>query len=102
MRRFRYIILILSLILGDVFFFPVSSDVRIFGVLCLYAILIKLLKFKSKTTFGISLVLLFFSYFFYVFSDPSVFAKPVVPVAERAAVWLYLFLVIGVIQKWRE
>lgn len=102
MQKPRYILLIFALILGDVFFFPVSSDIRIFGILCLYAILIKLLKFKSKTTFGISLVLLFISYFFYVLSDPSVFAKPVVPVAERFAVWLYLFLVIGVIQKWRE
>lgn len=102
MKKPRYILLILALIAGDVFFFPVNSDARIFGILLLYSILTKRLHWRSQTTFIVTLVLFLSSFLLYVFTDPATFHQPLVPATERLAVWVYLFLVIGVIQKWRE
>lgn len=101
MSKFAYL-LILLLILGDIFLFVVSSDIRIFGILILYAFFIKTLKLKSNVTFALSLILLIFAYVQFIFSDPVVFITPGEPVAEKTAVWVFLFLVIGIIQKWRE
>lgn len=93
---------VLIFILGDVLLFPASSDVRIFGILFLFVCLIKLFKLTSSTTFLFSLILLVISYVLFISTDPLLYYKPVVPAAERFSVWLYLFLVIGVIQKWKE
>ena len=102
MKKPRYILLILALIAGDVFFFQVSSDARIFTLLLLYIVLMKRLQWRSHTTFIVTLVLFLSSFLLYVFTDPAKFHQPLIPATERLAVWLYLFLVIGVIQKWRE
>lgn len=101
MRIFSYI-LILSLILADVFLFALSSDPRIFGILILYIFFIKTLKYKSNATFALSLVLLILAYIQFLFSKPIVFITPGEPVAEKTAVWVFLFIVIGIVQKWRE
>ncbi len=102
MQKPRYILLVLGLILGDVFFFPVSSDVRIFGVLFLYIVLTRRLHWRSRTTFILALILFLLSFILYLFTDSVRFHEPLIPATERVAVWMYLFLVIGVIQKWRE
>lgn len=101
MRKFSYFF-IFSLILGDVFLFAVSSDLRIWGILILYAFFVKTLKLKSGAAFVLSLILLVFAYIQFLFSNPIVFITPGAPTAERTAVWVFLFLVIGIIQKWRE
>lgn len=102
MKRSRYIIAILGLILSDVFFFPISADVRIFGILFLYIVLTKRLRWHSRTTFILTLILFLLSFTLYLFTDPARLHEVLIPATERLAVWVYLLLVIGVIQKWRE
>lgn len=102
MQKLRYVILILGLILGDVFFFQISSDIRIFGILFLYFVLVKRLQWRSRTTFILTLVLFLLSFVLYLFTDSAKFHEPLIPATERLAVWVYLLLVVGVIQKWRE
>lgn len=102
MHRLFYIFFILIAIVLDIFLFQISSDIRIFGILFFYIVLIKLFKLKSNATFMLALILFLFAYLQYVFTDPVVFSQPVVPRSERTAVWVYLFLVIGVIQRSRE
>ncbi len=102
MQKPRYILLIYLFILGDVFFFPVSSDFRIFGLLGIYIFLIRRYHWKSVNTFVLTLMIFLLTYILYVFTDPAAFHQPLVPAAERLAVWAYLFLIVGVVQKWRE
>lgn len=95
-------LLILGLILGDVFLFSISSDIRIFGILFLYIVLTKRLRWSSQTTFTLTLVLFLLSFILYLFTDQAKFHQPRIPATERLAVWVYLLMVVGVIQKWRE
>ena len=97
-----YLIPILVLILGDVFFFTISSDLRIFGIILIFIYTTRRYRLKSDATFLFALLLFLLTYIQYIFSDPALFHQPIVPTVEKTAVWLYLFLVIGVIQKWRE
>lgn len=101
MHIFSYLF-ILVLVLWDIFLLAVSSDIRIFGILILYAFFVKTLKLKSNVAFILSLILLFLAYVQFLFSNPIVFITPGEPVAEKTAVWVFLFLVVGIIQKWRE
>jgi len=103
MRKFSYF-LILLLIFWDVFLFVRSSDIRIFAILLIYIFFIKILKLKSNTAFIFSLILLFLAYIQFLFSNPVVFANPgpTPPTSEKTAVWVFLLMVVGIIQKWRE
>ena len=96
--------IIILLILGDALFFQLNSDWRTFPILIFYIFLIIRYKITANTTFLICLVLFLFMYVHYIFSPPAVFETqyPLAPFGEKIAVWLYLFLVIGVIQRWRE
>lgn len=105
MHRYFYYALVFLLILGDIFLFRESSDIRIFGVLLIYGIFIKFLKLKSNTTLLFSLILLVLAYIeFILFSNPAYFLNPETapPASERTAVWAFLLLVVGLIQKWKE
>lgn len=82
-------------IFADIFFLNKSSDLIIFSILVLYLFFIKIFELKSKLTFLLSLVLLTVMFFDYLLTGTSVST-------EKAAVWLILFLIIGVIQQWRE
>lgn len=95
---------LILLILADVLFFEKSSDWRTFPILIFYIFLIIRYKIRANATFFICLFLFFLIYVQYIFSNPATFniQYPSVPFGEKIAVWLYLFLVIGVIQKWRE
>lgn len=99
-----FYIFILLLILGDIFFFTLSSDIRIFGILLTYVIFIKLLKLRSNSAFIFSLILLLLAYTSFIFSDVTYFANPGpnIPFSEKAAVWTFLLMVVGIVQKWRE
>ena len=103
-RRFLALFPIILLILGDALFFQTNSDWRTFPILIFYIFLIIRYKITANTTFLICLVLFLFMYVHYIFSPPAVFETqyPLAPFGEKIAVWLYLFLVIGVIQRWRE
>lgn len=103
-NKFFHVVPIILLILGDVLFFQKSSDWRTFPILIFYVFLILCFKLRANTTFFICLFLFLLIYIHFVFSPLSVFESqyPVLPAGEKIAVWLYLFLVIGVVQKWRE
>jgi len=104
MHRFSYIIIIFLLILGDITLFTQSSDIRIFTLLIIYWLLIKTIKLNSRTTFIFSLIFLILAYFQFILSDIRYFDNPGpnIPFSEKAAVWAFLFMVVGIIQKWRE
>lgn len=82
-------------IFGDILFLSKSSDLIIFSILILSVFFIKIFELKSKLTFLLCLALLTTMFFSYLFTETSI-------PTEKAAVWLVLFLIIGVIQKWRE
>lgn len=104
MHRYSYYTLIFLLILGDVFLFKESSDIRIFGLVFVYLFFLTFLKLKSKETFIFALAFLIEAYIQFLFSNRAYFLNPdtAAPPSERLAVWTFLFLVIGIIQKWRE
>lgn len=108
-RQLKYVsflkfIPIILLILIDALFFAKSSDWRTFPILIFYIFMIIRYKLRANTTFFICLFLFFLIYVQYIFSSPATFESqyPVVPFGEKIAVWLYLFLTIGVIQKWKK
>lgn len=82
-------------IVADILFFKKSSDYFTFGILLLYLFFMKIFQIKSKSTFLLCLALLIMMFVSYLFTGTSV-------LTEKAAVWLILFLIIGVIQQWRE
>ena len=102
--RFLALSPIILLILGDALLFQDNSDWRTFPILIFYIFLIVRYKITANTTFIICLVFFLFMYVHYIFSPHVLFESqyPFSPFGEKIAVWLYLFLVIGVIQRWRE
>lgn len=72
-----------------------SSDIVIFGALLLYGFFIKIFKIMSTFTFLFCLGLLVLMYILYLFTGPSIST-------EKAAVWLVLFMAMGILQQWRE
>lgn len=72
-----------------------SSDIVIFSALLLYGFFIKIFRIKSTFTFLLCLGLLVLMSIEYLFTGASI-------LTEKAAVWLILFLGIGVIQQWKE
>lgn len=82
-------------ILIDIFLLNKSSDLITFTILSFYVFFIKLFKIKSKQTFLLCIGLLIVMFINFLFTGPSI-------PAEKAAVWLVLFLTVGVIQQWKE
>ena len=83
------------MVLVDIFMIPRMSDVRTYGTLFLYAIDTWVIERKSKTTFIGCLALLLLMYVLYLFTGTS-------EQTEKVAVWLFLLLLIGVVQIWNE
>lgn len=90
-----FLSLFVASIFADILFLNKSLDIIIFSVLIIYLVFLKTFDLKSKSTFLISLGLLIIMFVSYLFTGTSVST-------EKAAVWLVLFLVVGVIQQWRE
>lgn len=89
------IVLLSIAIFVDIFFVKTSSDFVIFGILFIYVIFTKIFHLKSESIFLLCLGLLVAMFISYLFSGSSV-------PAEKAAVWLVLFLAVGIVQQWRE
>lgn len=87
--------ILVSLVLADIFMIPGSSDVRTYGLLLAYVVDSAVVKRTSKVTFLGCLALLMLMYVAYLFTGTSV-------QTEKAAVWLFLLLVVGVVQLWKE
>lgn len=79
----------------DIFFVKTSSDIVIFGILLLYGVFIKMFQIKSRRTFFLCLALLVAMFINFLFTGTSVST-------EKAAVWLVLFMALGIFQQWRE
>lgn len=79
----------------DIFFVKTSSDMVIFGILLVYGIFVKMFQIKSRRTFLLCLALLAAMFINFLFTGTSVST-------EKAAVWLVLFMVLGIFQQWRE
>jgi len=90
-----FLTIIVLAVLADILLIPQSSDIRIFLTLGLYGISIMLYKLTGRYTFLFCLVLLGIMFIEFLFTSTS-------ESTEKAAVWLYLFLAIGIIQKLRE
>ncbi len=82
-------------IVADIFWLPGSSDLRIFSILMLYWLAIRVHNLKSQFTLYVALGLLILTFIEYLLSGPSA-------ETEKAAVWFVLFLLIGIITKWKE
>ncbi len=89
------LILLGTFIFADILFIKTSSDVVIFSILLIYMIFIKILKLSSKLTFLFCIGFLTVMSIDYFFNGASVST-------EKAAVWLILFLTVGVVQEWKE
>ena len=87
--------LIIVVIFADSIFLKENSDFVIFSILILYVVLIKMFQIKSKSTFLLCLTLLGTMFISYMFTGTSIST-------EKAAVWLVLFLGIGIFQQWKE
>ena len=88
---------VITIIFADILFLKKSSDLMFFGILIFYIIFINIFHLKSRSTFLISLTLLIMMFVSYLFTETSISTS-----TEKAAVWLVLFLIVGVIQQWRE
>jgi len=93
-KKIALALLVVSIFI-DIFFVKISSDIVIFGILLLYGIFIKMFQIKSRRTFLLCLALLFTMFINFLFTGTSVST-------EKAAVWLVLFMALGIFQQWRE
>lgn len=82
-------------VLIDVFVFETGSDLRLFGLVFFWLILIKIYKLKSDITLKMTLVYLFILFLLFIFARSQ-------PYTDRVATWIYMFLIIGVFQQFRE
>ena len=97
LKENKRIILSLTIvaIFVDIFFIDKSSDVIIFSILLIYGVSVKMSKIKSRLTFLLCLALLGTMFVNYLSTGTSV-------ATEKAAVWLVLFMAVGIFQQWRE
>lgn len=85
--------------IADVFFIPttfdIRSDIRLFFLLALWIFLSRISHFTSQATFKVTIGFLIILCFLFLFfhTDLSI---------ERVASWMYVFLLIGVIQQFFE
>lgn len=94
-NRRAVIVALISMLFIDSFFGKTSSDLVTFGVLFLYISFSRVYQWRSKTTFLICLGLLVAMFISFVFSYTSM-------ATEKLAVWMFLFIIVGIIQEWRE
>lgn len=96
-KQYRIIILTIvsGLIVLDASILPTASDLKFFGISILYILFSFFYKLKSTFTFTLCLFVLLIMFIGFV-STGSIFAT------EKAAVWVVLLMIIGIIQQWRE
>lgn len=96
LRPFRMLMLVLFLIaiLVDTLL-PIPSDIRLFLLLFLWLLIIHLFSFKSTATFKVALGFLAVLFFIFLFARNN-------PSLDRLSTWVYFFLLIGIIQQFRE
>jgi len=92
LNKYRFLILIFCGvgILFDIFFLKLTSDFLIFFLTGLWILAVKLYKFEGRVSVGMALGFLVLCPFLLILKKEAI--------AEKAAIWTYMFLVVGVIQ----
>jgi hypothetical protein len=90
-----FLIIFFLIIAGDSMLSEKKSDIITFSLIGVYVAGIWLYKLKSKIAYILCLCLLIIMFVQYLFTGTS-------EQTEKTAVWLYLFLTIGVVQQFRE
>jgi len=95
-NKYKFSILPLTgiVILIDTFFLKFTSSFLILLVVGLWVLNIWLYKFEGRVSIGLALGFLTLCPFLLIFKKNLI--------AEKAAVWVYMFLVVGVIQLFIE
>jgi hypothetical protein len=91
-------LLLLGFLIGvilDLLNFQTPSDIRIFSLIFLWVLTVRTFHFKSDMTFKLALGFLGLLLIFFIFARGSL-------ITERIAVWIYLCLVVGVVQQFFE
>ena len=94
---FNQITLIILVILGiliDIFVFKFTSDFIILFLTGLWVLSIYRFKFEGRVSIGFAL--------FFLILCPFLLILGKEPIAEKVAIWAYMFLVVGVIQMFIE
>lgn len=86
---------LIAAIFFDIFIIRNSFDIVIFSILFLYGVFVIMSDLNSKRTFMLCIGLLVVMFINFFLSGTSV-------QTEKAAVWLFLFLALGIIQQWKE
>lgn len=94
LKKFQLILPILFLlgIILDIFYFKNNSDIRFFSLLLLWILITKIYSLKSDLTFKLCLVYLAIIFFFMLLNKNPLRI-------ERLSVWIFLFLLVGVVQQ---
>lgn len=77
---------------ADIFSGEIQSDLIIAGILGLYIFFIRILKLNSKVTFLFCFFIIGLLFIEFIFTGISEHT-------EKAAVWLFLFMAIGILQE---
>ncbi|QQG40421.1 MAG: hypothetical protein HYV37_02510 [Candidatus Levyibacteriota bacterium] len=96
LRAFRFLLISIFLIgvIIDIFS-KANSDISLLLLCALWILAIKLFKLKSAMTFKVTFVFLATLFFLFLISPDQ---KSI----ERVATWIFLFLVLGIVQQFRE
>lgn len=81
--------------LVDVFAFTTGSDLRMFALIGFWIFLIIFYKLKSEITLKVTIVYLIILFFLFIFARDQSYT-------DRVSTWIYLFLIIGLIQQFKE
>lgn len=96
LRSFRFFLITIFFIgvIIDVFS-NANSDMSLLLLSILWIFIIKLFSFKSHATFIATLIFIVALFFFFLISPDQ---KPI----ERVATWIFLFLLLGIFQQYKE
>ncbi|RJQ38247.1 hypothetical protein C4559_02120 [Candidatus Microgenomates bacterium] len=87
--------LIFSAFIIDTIFVPKSSDFIVFGLLVLYILSIWIYKLKSRVSIIFCFIFISIMYLSFLISGSS-------DRTEKAAVWLFFFFLINIVQQFKE
>lgn len=93
-NKITLIILVILGILIDIFIFKFTSDMVILVLVGFWIWSIWSFKLESRVSIGFALAFLILCPFLLIFKKD--------PIAEKSAIWAYMFLVVGVIQMFIE
>lgn len=94
-NQYLFLVIIFLLVLTDVFLIKENFDLLLFSTLGIYIVGISLLKTKSHFTFIYCLVLLALMFFLFLITSTST-------ATEKTGVWIFFFILIGIVQQLRE